>query len=98
MKHKIKKVNAWTAGCTRPGCIASLAGGMVGDMSQKELNSFFENTDCPAVFNSKNPKLSTASFKERVEYLLKYAQKEKHGWEKLIEYWKKMSLDNFKPI
>ena len=90
MKHLIKSDGFIRAWCKRPGCVASLEGGIVQDMNQKSLNEFFEE-NCPYVY-IKDKKETTQ--KERIDYLLKYAKKEIKDWEKLISYWRKYEKTN----
>ena len=85
MKHIIKSDKFRRAWCERPGCITSLEGGIVEDMSQEELGNLFQS-DCPGVWNP--DKKGEMTHKEKVDYLLKYAKKEIKDWEALIKYWK----------
>lgn len=85
MKHKIKKYSHWTAGCENPGCMANIEGGIVEDMTQKDLDDFFKG-ECPYVFN---PDKRSMTHEESVDYLLKRAKKEINDWERLIDFWEK---------
>lgn len=85
MKHIIKKFNGFRAGCSRPGCITNLEGGIVDEMKQKDLNNFFKESDCPGVWA--NGRGSEMTYDEKVSYLLKRAKQEIKDWQLMIEYW-----------
>jgi len=89
MKHKIKKVSAFRACCTRPGCVASLEGPIVEAASQEWLDSFFEDDDCPYFFEGRK-----WSFKKRVEFLIQEFDKEAKRCKKASNYWKAVRRKN----
>lgn len=82
MKHNIKKWSSFSAGCDNPGCTCSLEGMMVGEMPQKSLEEILDG-DCPNIPSKKN-----LSHAQRVNHLIKYANKEIKAWQKLIKFWK----------
>jgi len=84
MKHLMTSDKAFRAWCKRPGCQTSLQGGIVESMTKKDLDEYFTSS-CPGVFNPKKFKMT---YRESVNYLLKYAEKEIKAWQKLIDYWK----------
>lgn len=89
MKHKMKKYSRWVASCSHMGCICSLEGPNVGNLSQKEIGDMFDGI-CPVTYkSSKTEHFVTIAGKEAIKQIIKNANKTIKRCERIIKFWSK---------